>query len=433
MTRPRWKSPSFLLCLALVAAGIALRVAWPGDMEWKSDEQYMWERYLGVGRDEPWPWLGIASGVHVRNPGMSVWVFLLLGHLSRAETPVGLGMAVMAVNGLALVALLALVLRHFRERHERQVWVWGLALAAVNPILLHYHRKIWAQSVLPIFCVAWLWGFLGRRHLAGAFALGLVGAWLGQIHMSGFFYALAMTLTLLLFDRKQVHWKAWLAGSVLGALTLLPWLEHLLHRAPGGSPMVFGWNEALQLKAWVFLFTDSLGLSLGNSLGVRLGNGQLSQLQAFLREPLVAGSPTWLMAFAHGGILLSGALLLLRALPSLRSALRPRGDTGLLLFSAAVLFPALMTLSTIVVHRYYLLVTFPLDLVLLARLALLPGERLGRRLLATLVVLQLAVSATFLWVIHREGGARDGDYGPSFRQQVLERGASAWKQPPAAN
>ena len=83
----KWKSLSrywqtFLIFSILI--GTALRLIWVEDMEYKEDEEYMFLRHLRVGSSESIPWLGIPSGVYIKNPGMSVWIFLLLGKLIGA-------------------------------------------------------------------------------------------------------------------------------------------------------------------------------------------------------------------------------------------------------------------------------------------------------------------------------------------------------------
>src|SRR6185503_8598725 len=86
----------------------------------------------------------------------------------------------------------------------RQLWFAGLALMSVNPIAIVLARKIWAQSLLPIFTVATLAAHAGRRSWAGAFIWGLVGALSGQIHMSGFFLQAALVL---FTGASTLRWK----------------------------------------------------------------------------------------------------------------------------------------------------------------------------------------------------------------------------------
>jgi hypothetical protein len=409
----RWSAAA--LALALLC-GTGLRLLWLEDMEYKTDEAYMVERLAAVGGSEPWPWLGIASGVHVRNPGMSVWVFLLLGKLSGATPadPVPLARAVALLN-LAALGLLVWFASRWVTAKEREPWLWAAALAAVNPFGVLYHRKIWAQSVLPFFSMLFLMAWWRRGRPWGAFFWGLVGACLGQIHMSGFFFAAAFAAWALLFDRRGARWSAWLGGSLVGALPLVPWLVHLLTE-PTGRPMVFGWGEALQLKYWVFWLTDPLGLHLGNPLGVRVGNGMWQQLREFASYPRVGGQATWGVGVVHLAIAGLGLWIIGRGALRLgfRPARDPRSATAFTQNAALWAYGLALTVATVAIHRYYMIITFPLEFVWLARLGLAGG---ARRALGALVVAQLLVSAAFLYYVHVNDGAPRGDYGTAWRAQ----------------
>ena len=50
-----------LLAAASIVVGAAFRFAWPGDMEFKADERYMFERSQFVGVSEPWPAVGMET------------------------------------------------------------------------------------------------------------------------------------------------------------------------------------------------------------------------------------------------------------------------------------------------------------------------------------------------------------------------------------
>ena len=68
-----------------LACGIVLRLIWPADMEWKADEQRMFTWASTIGITEPWPSIGMASGVAVPNPGLSVWLFVPLARATSAK------------------------------------------------------------------------------------------------------------------------------------------------------------------------------------------------------------------------------------------------------------------------------------------------------------------------------------------------------------
>lgn len=401
------KSP-LLFLLAALLVGAALRLCFPGDIEYKSDEKYMFETAQFIGASGAWPALGMASGVKVKNPGMSVWVFGALEILTGAKTPPELARGVQLLNILAL-ALLAFFSLRLAPETERKPWFWATALAAVNPFAVLFQRKIWAQCTLPFFCVLFWIAWHYRKKRAGAFFWGLIGVCLGQIHMSGFFLAAGVFLWTLYRDR-QARWGFWIAGSLLGAVPLLPWLQYMAaHPGTGAGQMNPVW--ILYPKYWIYWATDPLGIGLTYSLKTR-------HFLDFLGYPLVAGHGTYLVAVLHV-IILGAGLWLVHSWRKAGGTFRWKADTsetGLTLQSALWAVGVLMTLSCVELFRHYLIVTFPLEFVWLARLAFRGGER-GERCLKVLWAAQLLLSVMFLVYIHLNHGDPLGDYGVAYQFQ----------------
>ena len=290
----------------------------------------------------------------------------------------------------------------------------------VNPFAVFYQRKLWPEPFLPFFSMLTLMGWWRRETRSGAATWGLVGAVLGQIHMSGFFYAAALFLFTLLFDtratpRRQTRWGAWLVGSLVGSAPLLPWIVYLLAHPTGGR-MTTGWSEISQLKFWQFWVTDPLGLVLTNPLGLHRGDSILAQLSDFARYPVLFGHPTYLCAAAHGVVLASALWILIR-----RPRLRPRTpltQTALATAAALIGFGVLMTLTGVNIRRYYMMVSFPFEFVWLASLALSDAaSRRARLALPALWCGELLIAACFVGYVHVHGGAPDGDYGEAYHVQ----------------
>src|SRR5207237_6254756 len=91
-------------------------------------------------------------------------------------------------------------------------------------------------------------------------------------------------------------------------------------------------------------------------------------------------------------------------------------DTAIPLGAALVGYGMLITWAGVVVWRHYLIVTFPLEWLSLAYLALRHLRR-PRLALGAVWVVQLCLSLTFLEYIHENGGAPGGDYGPAYSHQ----------------
>jgi hypothetical protein len=96
--------------------------------------------------------------------------------------------------------------------------------------------------------------------------------------------------------------------------------------------------------------------------------------------------------------------------------LRRIDETAFTCTAAFVGFGLLLNFLVVLIHPQYTEVTFPLEWVALASVALAYAP-LPRRLLAILWVSQLALSLTFLSYIHVHGGAIHGDYGRAYQAQ----------------
>jgi hypothetical protein len=418
-----------------LAAGAGLRLVWAEDIEYKADEAWTFRHSLRGDL----PWVGMPSSVDVPNPGMSLWVFVLIQRLSGAADPPALARAVQLTNVAALVLLVCFALRHV-PRGEREPWLWAAALVAVNPLAVLFHRKIWPPCVLPLLTLLMLYGWWERRRRGPAFLWGLLGVCLGQIHMAGFFFAGGFVLWALLFDRpphptlsprggegrvrgrERVAWPSWLLGSALGALPLIPWAIHLVSHPSARPVNPHRWVHACELKFWVRWFTESFGLGIDYTFG--------PYFREFTRYPLVAGRPTYLVGALHvvlGGVAL---FLLARAVVALwrdRGRWRERWvgrDSASAFTQSASLwgFGLLLTLSSFSIHRHYMIVLFPLEFLWVARLAFSSGcptrsLRAGRALLVCLWSAQFLISANMLSFIHTRQNFAGSEYGVPYAAQ----------------
>jgi hypothetical protein len=380
-------------CLAL---GTLLRLIWPLDFEWKFDEKWMFRKALRVAEGlDPWPWVGMPSGVGTENPGASIWVFAALAHI--ADDPVAMTTLVALLNALVLWGLAFWVQRTW-PAEDRAIGFGGVALFAVSPLPVLFSRKIWAQDLLPVLLLPWLWAHARREHTVAAFVWGFSGALLGQVHMSGFFVAAALVIATLIVDRTRAKWTAWFLGSALGALPLLPWLSFLwaARGTHGASERV--WS----LRFFWDAFKVAWGVNLKYSLNKNFG--------AFLRGPELAGVQTWLVAAAHIALALL-ALVCFVVLVRQRASLRV--SPLLQLYGLTVLIGGLLLhLAGIRIFPHYVIVFTPLPHIAAAWLLM---QR--KHLVVVACALQLFISASFLWFIHDNGGAPRGDYGVSYRAQ----------------
>ncbi len=418
---PRWLGA---LTLAAIAVGAALRFAWPGDIEFKGDERWMFERALDMASEGAWSWSGMESSAVLSNPGASVWAFAALTRAFGLETPPALSMGVAACGVLALL-LAAWMAWRVVEPEGREAWLWGVVLAAVNPIAIVLQRKIWAQSLLPLAAVALWWCWIRRDRRGGALGWGARGMLMGQLHLSGLFLAAALAAwTRWRAGGPRACWRWWWAGTLVAALPLVPWVlqaapallvaaaEKTAAAGPDGGLGAHPWWNVFVPRFWALWASEPTGL---------LHHPLREHFADYLRWPSVAGRPTWLMAaasIAAWGVLARG---LWAARRLLAEPVRRGGEgTAALLGATMVPLGAMLTLTTLTLYRHHLIAVFPLPLVWFAWIALAGGGRKARWWLAVLVAANLALSAGFLHYIHVHGGAPRGDYGVTWRMQSQE-------------
>ena len=157
---------------------------------------------------------------------------------------------------------------------------------------------------MPILSLLLLISWWRREQRWGAFAWGVLGAVLGQIHLSGFFFTAGFALWAVLFDRRRVRWTTWFAGNLLGGLPLLPWAVHVATHQVGQPVANSAWWHFLECKFWMRWMVEPFGSSLSYCLR--------NDFHDFLRYPLVTGRPTYLVALLHGLLAAVGAVIAIR-------------------------------------------------------------------------------------------------------------------------
>jgi hypothetical protein len=424
--RWHWRTTLPVLGILLVlAAGIALRFVYPADIEWKREERWTFDQSQQMRADGAWPSVGMPTSLGTPNPGMSLWVFAGLAALFKVDTPPELARTVASLNVMALLAFVIFGFAAF-PKERREPWLWAAAMWAVNPVAVIFERKIWPPCVLPLGTVAFTAAWHFRHYTAAAFAWGLLGALMGQIHISAAFFALAVALWTLIYERGAFPWKGWIAGSVIGSLPALPWL----FTAFGGGGASWRWRfpNFTYFLRWI---TQPFGFGIHYSLG--------GSMPDYLRGPLLDGQSTYLMALVYVAIAL---LLLLIAARAIRSALGERGvdprsflktlflgtDPETRLTNATLWgYGGIISFLTMLgpdTHRHYLIVVAPV-LALWAVLLVMYGDRApgrprARVILTALCLGQAILSAGLLSYIDRTGVIA-GDYGATWRVQQQGR------------
>lgn len=388
---------------ACFVLGCVARLLWWGDVEYKYDEQLMFEMAHHAVNTGTLPWVGMKSGAGIVNPGFSVWPFALFANFST--TPLGMTLWVIGLNVLTMALWLTWWTKK-KPGPEKELWAWGMCLFFVNPLAVVYARKIWAQDLLPFFVFFFLWAFEGREKKWGSFFVGFLGPILGQLHLSGFFAAGALSLSSFVLDwkrqRRLVQWKLWFLGSVIGSIPLLFWLETGLETLGAGSR---SFAEIFSFKFFTQSFANATGLNL-----ITLFRGNLDLYKEFLLGPKI-GFSSALVAVGHAVMLALGLHGLYRWLRN-KVAFAVPEFSSTLFFCYMLVGGLALQLSRSTVHAHYTIVFFPVLFVFLARCHM---DR--PKLLRAMVVVQCLLTFLFLSFVHKHHGIPGGNYGTAYSAQ----------------
>ena len=392
-----------------IAAGAVLRLLWHEDIEYKADQVWTFLRVQEFWATGQIPMIGMTSSVGPPNPPMSQWVFIALSAFVPVDEPLALTRAVEWVNILAILALLAFVWKCVAST-ERESWLWSVALVAVNPFAIHFSRCIWQMNLFPLPIVGFLLGWWYRSRWWGAFLWGSIGALLGQIHMPAYFFAAAFFLCTVVFDRRSVRWMGWAAGSVLGALPMIPWLMAIAEIQPHVSSYGIENVTPAFLQHWLNMATGvGLRYSLGNDFADFVGPWS-SYAVAILMAVIVA-------------IVATIGVTFVRRLLARRQDVAPlfsvKSPTVLILASAMLGYGLLMIVTLRPVYLHYFVIAFSLPALSVAWAAQACAPVMRRAGLAGLVVAQAGLSFAFLAYIH-DREIIDGDYGTVYHALPAE-------------
>jgi hypothetical protein len=425
----------------LIGVGCCLRLLWADDMKWQADEIWMYETAHAVATGQAlWPGLGMRNGVGLPNPGLSVWSFIAMAH--AAPNPVALVRWVQGLNIAAILLFVGFICRSV-PRIQQPTWLWGLAIASVNPVAMIFSRKIGTQDILPFVAFFVVLGHWHRRYRWGAALWGLSGLLMGQIHMSGFFWQMALTIGTAWTqwrhgrvglgarclaarsdaqliaaadaaddaDRQvdwpadlKTHWGWWLLGTTVGLLPMLSWLQ--LMATSGLQAQRPHWAEILTPNFHLHWLVTGWGLNLEYELERQLW-------QDFWQEPRWFGLPTFGAGLALGFLVgcalwglkrwvnqVRGKLTSFPALPELTRYCQ----------AAGIVMPLLMLAARLRIPAHYLNCLFPW---LYIWVAMLFRDR--PRILGAICMAQLCLTLTFLVYVHTHGGVPDGNYGTAYR------------------
>jgi len=405
----------FFWIFIFVLVGIIFRFIWISDMEWKWDEFLMYDASIDIAKTGKLPLTGMRSGGGIENPGLSMWIFGIIAKITT--DPVKMVKVIVFLNVVALLGFLLFAIKKFNGV-DREIWLWGLSLAAVSPIAILFTRKLWAQDILPFFSLVILICHQYRNKNFGALLWGLVGAIIGQIHMSGFFFSFGLFIFSLWYDynnRLKTKWIAWLVGSVIGVIPLIPWIIYLFANATQSK---LSFMHIFQFNFFIYWFIDPLGLNMTYTL-----RGSIFD---FMKFPWIKGYNTYLVTLIHLGLLIIAGYVLRGVFKKIKvlfillknkklssSILSDKTSNNFYLFSIFIGLGFFMTLSCVWIHPHYLIVAFPFPYIFIVKMLYPNLKRIK-----ILLVLQLLLTMFFLKYIHNTQGTDKSEYGKTYKYKI---------------
>jgi hypothetical protein len=394
---------------AFFALGLLLRVIFPNNFEWKFDQQWMFNSAMETVSSGKWQLLGMPSGGRVNNPALSVWVFNLIGFV--AKTPLAMSIAVMVLNILTVIGF-AFSFKKFSDDKDH-LWLWAITLFSVSPLPVLFSRHIWAQNILLPFLLFVFLGHCLRKNFLGALCWGFFGGLIGQIHMSGFFFAFAIFITTALRElavkKKVSHWPAWFLGSLLSLIPMAPWIHYMLTKpSDSGADYMFTLGNLVKFRFLTFNFMDVTGVHLKYSLG--------KHFYDFLKDGF------YLNGLIYGllcGLALFFAFKLAKALPKIKTIVVESfySESPLVFYTFCSMFSfgLIFTGTLLKIRPHYLIILYPFSFYFFVLVL-----RNHKKVLFASVVLQFLLTLNFHFFIERTQDLSRGDYGKTYKLQVKE-------------
>lgn len=163
---------------------------------------------------------GIISGTGMYNFPLFNYLMVGLGILS--QDPQFLSWTIALVNSI-LVSIFFLLTKRY---YGLTVSLLASLLLAFSPWGVLFSRKIWAQDLINLFLIPFLYllhELILRKNTKAILPLFLLLTLLTQLHGSGLFLS-AVTLFVLLVSRIRLSFKSVLVGILIGLIPAIPYI-----------------------------------------------------------------------------------------------------------------------------------------------------------------------------------------------------------------
>lgn len=171
---------------------------------------------------------GLISGTGVYNFPLFNYLMIALAVWSR--DPQFLSWIIALINSLLVGAFFLLVKRYYGILTA----LLASLILAFSPWGILFSRKIWAQDLIPIFLIPYLFflhELIFKKNIKIVLPLFLILALLMQLHGSGLFLFVTTLFILLLF-RARINLKKAFLGILIGLIPALPYILFQINSYP---------------------------------------------------------------------------------------------------------------------------------------------------------------------------------------------------------
>ncbi len=211
----------FVLLIAILTLGVALRFSQPTLVEFKRDEATVARLGQAIAFEGYLPAVGVDSSLGIDNLPLTLYLVAL--PLRLWSDPLAAVLFTMLLNSLALPACYLLA----KEALGKRAALLSTLLFAVSPWAVLYARKIWSRT-LPIFTLALMASlfltFVRRRRWALVAAFASLAALVG-LQLEALAFAPILVLALVLY-RDAVAWRPLLIGVLVALCLVSPYIVH---------------------------------------------------------------------------------------------------------------------------------------------------------------------------------------------------------------
>jgi hypothetical protein len=371
-------------------------------INWSNDDGYhgMVATHILTAEIDELPLAGFPS-VGIRNSAL--FVYLLASANLLAFHPLSGAVLIAVLNIWALYLAFQLSRHHF----GKMTAFLALACCTISPWSVIYARSMWPPSCLAPLCLIFIgWTLTWERTGRGLFRVAVLALVIPQMHFSGA-CAVFWLLFVLFTSKRTVPWKPLTAGALIGLIAWTPWF-------------VFQ-----SITNWID-FRTALHVAEGkNSAFETLGSILLylyAQLGASQFDYWFDSSGIDMSAYFSGGMHMAqfcaGALMATCWIAAMiRGVFLSRERTTMLLIVWTLIPVVCLTLIRPRIVPHYVLVAFPVPLILTAdwivRVAFGHRSKLNRNV--SLVVLA-GIAVVFLKSLIGWHGFVDDDHLNGGRQ-----------------